>query len=322
VSPLVSVIVPCKDAAPWLADTINSCLNQTWPKLELIIVDNGSSDGSLALAGKYESPSVKIIECARNGASAARNAGLQQTRGNLVQFLDADDVLDRDKIRIQVERLGRLPEGTIASGAWARFHREPAASIFSPEPVWRDFSPTDFLISSWLGGGMMPSFAWLTPRQVIEKAGSWNEELSLNDDGEFFSRVVLASKGIAFCGDARGFYRTLPYPTLSKRRDRKGFASAYKAADLSCRNLLEHCDSDAAKKAAACQLQRFIYDLYPQMPELIKAAEQRVLELGGSELRMGGGSAFKGLSACVGWKIARRCQLLWHSIRRGALRAS
>src|SRR5437016_13006727 len=97
-SALVSVITPCKNAAPWLADAIESCLQQTWPNLEIIVVDNGSSDASMEIARRYES-SVTLLECKRPGASAARNAGLEKARGDFIQFLDADDVLDRDKIR-------------------------------------------------------------------------------------------------------------------------------------------------------------------------------------------------------------------------------
>jgi hypothetical protein len=313
----VSIIVPCKNAAPWLADTIDSCLSQTWPKLELIIVDDGSSDGTLAVAKQYESPSVKVFECMKNGASAARNVGLSQMRGDFVQFLDADDVLDHDKIRVQVERLGRLTEGTIANGAWSHFQTKPADAVFSAEPVWRDFAPKDFLISSWLGGGMMPSFAWLAPRQVIEKAGPWNEDLSVNDDGEFFTRAVLASAGVVFCADSRGYYRKLPTSTLSRRRDRQALTSAFMAVELSCRHLLERYNSNEVKGACACHFQRLIFDMYPQMPELIAAAERSVIELGGTKLKMGGGTIFRILCRCFGWKFARRCQLAWHFVQKG-----
>src|SRR5205807_7008133 len=121
--------------------------------------------------------------------------------------------LGRDKIRVQMGRLATTPGAAMASAAWARFQDTPSEAVFSPEQVWNDLTPQEFLISSWLGGGMMPNFAWLTPRAVIEEAGPWNEQLSLNDDGEFFCRVVLASSGIRFCNDARGYYRSLADPT-------------------------------------------------------------------------------------------------------------
>ncbi|MBI2716584.1 MAG: glycosyltransferase family 2 protein [Rhizobiales bacterium] len=307
-NPLVSVIIPCRNAVAWLGEAIESCLGQTWRNVQIVVIDNGSVDGSLQFAKRYASRGVVVLECAREGASAARNAGLAQARGDLIQFLDADDVLDHDKIRVQVEQLAHAPDASLASGAWARFRHNSSEAAFVPEPVWRNFEPHEFLISSWLGGGMMPSFAWLTPRALIERAGHWNERLSLNDDGEFFSRVVLAASSVIFCGDAQGYYRTTDHPSISKRCDHDALASGFIAIDLSCRHLLQHCTSPAAAKACATQYQRFAYDAYPYAPDLVAEAERRSIELGGSELRPGGGRAFQTLNHIFGWKFGKRCQ--------------
>jgi len=320
-SPRVSIIIPCRNGVRWLGEAIESCLGQSWTNLQIIVVDNGSTDGSLDLAKRYEARAVIVLACERAGASAARNVGLKHADGDLVQFLDADDILDGEKIRRQVERLDAAPAASLASGAWARFARDPSQAVFTPEAVWRDLSPEEFLVASWLGGGMMPNFAWLTPRAVIERAGPWNEALSVNDDGEFFCRVVLASAGIAFCADARGYYRSAGAPTLSSRRDGAALASAFTAVDLSCRHLLQHCGSAAAKKACATHYQRFAYDAYPQAAELVAQAERRALELGGSDLQAGGGAAFQMLARSLGWKLGKRAQLAWRTLRGRAAAA-
>jgi glycosyltransferase involved in cell wall biosynthesis len=310
---LVSVIIPCKDGAAWLAEAIESCLQQTWQDLEIIVVDNGSSDASRDIAWRYGP--LTLLECARDGASAARNTGLERARGAFIQFLDADDVLDRDKIRLQMERLADAPQSSLASCAWARFRDRPSQAVFSPEPVWRDLAPEEFLISSWLGGGMMPSFAWLTPRALIDAAGPWNEDLSVNDDGEYFCRVVLASSGIVFCNEARGYYRTATKSSLSRRRDLRAFLSAFEAARLSSERLLARTKSPPAAKACATQFQRFIYDAFPDVPDLITAAERRVSELGGHDLKLEGGRVFRILSGCFGWKTAKRWQLAGRRVK-------
>src|SRR5436853_6315771 len=100
--PLVSIIIPCKNGAAWLGEAIESCLSQTWRPVEIIIVDDGSTDASRAVAQRYALQSVVLLDGTRSGASAARNVGLQRAHGELIQFLDADDVLDPDKIRFQV----------------------------------------------------------------------------------------------------------------------------------------------------------------------------------------------------------------------------
>ena len=314
-SSFVSVIIPCRNGARWLADAIESSLGQTWKDLEVMVVDNGSTDASLQVARRYQSPSLTVMECARPGASAARNAGLERARGDFIQFLDADDVLDRDKIRLQMERLASAPRTSIASAAWARFQTLPSEAAFCAEPVWRDLAPDKFLISSWLGGGMMPNFAWLTPRETIAKAGPWNERLSLNDDGEFFCRVVLASSQVVFCDDARGYYRTASDSTLSRRRDRAALASAFEAIELSCRHLLADGKTPEAARACATQYQRFLFDAYPDAPDLVATAERRVAQLGGSSLTIPGGRMFQIIAGRFGWKAAKRCQRAWHGLK-------
>jgi glycosyltransferase involved in cell wall biosynthesis len=313
---LVSVIIPCRNGEAWLAEAVESCLTQTWPDVEIIVVDNGSTDGSLGVARSYAARGVAVLECAKGGASAARNAGLAQARGDFIQFLDADDALDGEKIRRQVERLASAPAGSLASGAWARFRRFTGEESFAPEPVWADLAADEFLIRSWLGGGMMPNFAWLTPRALIGRAGLWNESLNLDDDGEFFSRVVLASSGIVFCGDARGFYRSGNHASLSRRYDAVALASAFSATELACGHLLSRCASDVARRACATHYQRFVYAAYPHAAELVARAEKRIRELGGSDLLPGGGRTFRLLSRGLGWKFAKRCQLAWHSLRQ------
>jgi glycosyltransferase involved in cell wall biosynthesis len=320
-SPRVSIVIPCRDGVRWLGEAIESGLGQSWPNLQIIVVDNGSTDGSLELARRYKARGIVVLACERAGASAARNVGLAHADGDLIQFLDADDRLDPEKIRRQVERLDAAPAASVASGAWARFGRDPGEAVFTPEAVWRDFAPEDFLIASWLGGGMMPNFAWLTPRAVIERAGPWNETLSVNDDGEFFCRVVLASSGIVFGADARGYYRSEGAPTLSRRRDSEALASAFTAVDLSCRHLLQRCNSAAAAKACATHYQRFAYDAYPQAAKLVAQAEQRATELGGSDLRAGGGATFQMLSRALGWRLSKRAQLAWRALRGRAAAA-
>lgn len=317
-SSLVSIIIPCRNAAPWLGETIRSCLAQTWPNIEIIVIDNGSEDNSAAIARGF-GDRVTLLAGERPGAAAARNVGLAHAKGEFIQFLDADDLLDPDKIAVQMARLKMAPAGTIASGAWSRFRDDPSEARFIAEPVWRDLAPGDFLVSSWLGGGMMPNFAWLAPRAVIDRAGPWDETLSLLDDGEYFCRVALASSGIAFCDAACGYYRTGSATTLSRRRDRTALESAYHATELSCDRLLAFREPlPGAKNACATLWQRFIYDAFPLAPDLVARAEAQVAALGGSDLLLGGGPTFRALSRCFGWKAARHCQNAWRSLRRAA----
>ena len=308
--PTVSVLIPCYNSEATIGETLESVFNQTWPEIEVIVVDDGSVDGSAAVTQQFARQNLRLIRQKNAGAAAARNRAFKACRGAYVQFLDADDLLAPDKIHVQMTRLLREPAGLVASGCWARFKFSQSDAIFRKEPVWRDFSPRDFLVTSWLGGGMMAPFVWLTPSKVIQKAGGWDEDLSVNDDGEFFCRVVLASNGIAFCDNAKGFYRSTERPSLSKRRDPDALLSAYLAVERSTKALLKHSTDPMVVKACAYSYQRFVHDAYPLAPALTKLAEAKVTEFGGVELKPGGGPTFNMLSKLVGWKLARRVQLL------------
>jgi glycosyltransferase involved in cell wall biosynthesis len=314
--PLVSVLIPCFNAEQYIGAALDSVLGQTWKHIEVIVVDDGSTDGSVREFQRFSDTRVRLLSQTNAGASAARNAAFAACHGDFIQFLDADDVLHSNKIKVQIERLASAPPGHVASGSWARFSNQTSEATFRPEAVWRDLSPVEFLTASWLGGGMMAPCVWLTPRPILECAGAWNEKLSLNDDGEFFTRVVLASSGVLFCQGAKSYYRTTASPSLSKRKDSAALVSAFQAAQLCAQALLKASNGAETRKACCYLFQRFVHDIYPRMPHLTKAAEIRASELGEWELPVAGGPLFNLVSRVCGWKVARRLQILAEHIDR------
>src|SRR5450432_3762028 len=233
-TPLVSIIIPCHNAAAWLSATLESALAQSWTSREIIVVDDGSTDDSPAVARGFGGSGVTVIDQPNRGASAARNRGLAAATGEFVQFLDADDLLSPGKVAAQISLLAGRPAGTVASCAWGRFHAEPEGARFVDDAVFRDFPAVDFLVLAGDTGAMMHPSAWLVPRAVLDRAGPWDESLSLNDDGEFFCRVLLASAGLAFCADAgaRSFYRSGLPGSLSQQRGPAARRSQFRSIEL------------------------------------------------------------------------------------------
>jgi len=286
-----------------------SALAQTWPQREIIVVDDGSTDNSLAIARGFERSGVTVVTQPNRGASAARNHGLRLAAGDFIQFLDADDILAPEKLERQIARLATLPAGRVASGSWARFVTTPAEGVFSPEPAWRDLTGVEFLLLHYREGWMMPPIAWLTPRALVEIAGPWREDLSLNDDGEYFGRVLLASAGIAFCGEARSYYRSQVPGSLSRRSDRRALESLWLSTELNCDRLVGACGtSPAARAAAANGWRRLAFECYPVAPDLATAAEKRCASLGGSPYPLPVTGTFKRIAAIFGWRAAKRLQ--------------
>lgn len=306
-APLVSILIPCHDAEKYVADAIESALAQTWPNKEIIVVDDGSTDRSRNLAHSFRSSRVEVLAQNRRGAAAARNTALRRAKGHYIQFLDADDLLAPDKIAQQMERALHVGDAFVLSCAWGKFQSNPGRARFVRERVWADMLPLDWLVASWSGGGMMHPAAWLTPRSIIDRAGEWDETLSLNDDGEYFTRVLLNSDGVRFCDDGRSFYRAVS-GSLSSGNCRLALESAFRVCELQMRCALNREDSPRVRTACADNFQRFVFTVYPDALDLVSLAERHVAELGGSQLEAPGGSKFHGIEKLAGWKTARRLQ--------------
>lgn len=309
--PLVSILIPSHNAAPWLAQTLQAALAQTWPNREILLVDDGSTDDSVALARSFEPRGVRVLTQPNRGASAARNHAWRMARGDYLQFLDADDLVSPDKIERQVAALAGAPAGRVASCAWGRFRDDPGRAEFVDEAVFRDFEPVDFLLLGGDAGRMIHPSAWLTPRAVAERAGPWNEELTLNDDGEFFCRVLLASAGITFTPAAWSYYRSGLPSSLSQRRDERSRRSQFRSVELIADHLRRVEDSPRVRRAIANYYQRFVYDFYPSPADLMNLAEQRVAALGGSTLAPPMGPKTAALARLLGWRRVWRLKHWW-----------
>jgi glycosyltransferase involved in cell wall biosynthesis len=302
--PRVSILIPCYNAAAWVTQTLESALAQTWPHKEILVVDDGSRDNSREIVRRYESRGVRLIEQPNSGASAARNRAIAEAKGDYLQFLDADDLISPDKLATQLAAL-RGDTEKVASCAWGRFTTDPMAAVFADEVVCHDFAPIDFLVRCSEGFMMHPS-AWLVPRALAQRAGPWNETLTLNDDGEYFCRVLLAGKGIVFVPGPRSFYRSGLPGSLSQRRDERSRRSQFRSVELIAERLLAAEDSPRTRRAVANYFQRFIHDFFPAPADLMDRAAANVAGLGGSDLPPPMGPKTALLARVLGWKTVWR----------------
>jgi glycosyltransferase involved in cell wall biosynthesis len=305
-NPTVSVVMPCYNAERWVAGAVESALLQTGFELEVIAVNDGSKDGTLSVLRSLEGPRVTILDQVNRGASAARNAGLKAARGEYIQFLDADDLLAAGKIGAQLKLLGAQDEGTVSTAKWARFREDPTAAIVTDSPLFADLGPVEFLILHVAQGQMMHPAAWLVPAAIARAAGPWNEDLTLNDDGEYFSRVVLASKGIVHARDSLSLYRSGLASSLSGRADRRALESLFLSCELVAGHLRKAEDSPRVRRALADYFQRLTFETYPGAPDLSRRAEVLSRSLGESTLQplMGGRQAL--FARLLGWRLVRR----------------
>ena len=296
-------------ALPVGPKTLESALAQTWPDKEIILIDDGSTDGSLVVARRFEARGVRIVTQPNAGAAAARNHGLQLARGDYVQFLDADDLLAPDKLERQVRLLQQKGNDHIASCAWGRFTTDPSkAELDPPRELWCDLDAVSWLVLAAEHNAMMATASWLLPRSIVNRIGPWDISHRTNplDDMDYFDRARAAARQVLFCPDTHTFYRSALSGSLSQLRSDETWRAISATLHRSVNQLLKLEDSPRTRHAGATLLQRFIYELYPARPELATAAAVRVASLGGSDLQPEVGPARRTLAKLIGWKLTKR----------------
>jgi glycosyltransferase involved in cell wall biosynthesis len=281
---------------------------QTWSNIEIIVVNDGSTDDSRQILERYASRGVRVIDQPNRGQTAALNRCVSAARGDFIQYLDADDLLAPDKIELQMRRLADCP-GCIAMAEWARFRDEPAYAKFKPDETWQDMNPVDWLVTNWKdGGGMMYPAMWLLPRDIIDAIGPWREELTLANDTEYFTRALLAGRRVLFCQNSRTYYRSSVPGSLSSLKSTRGWQSGYDVLILCEKHLLDRLDAESTRCALSALWQNLAYASYPYAPGLANKANKHAKSLFPIEFPPAGSPLFRVLAKFLGWRFARRLQ--------------
>jgi glycosyltransferase involved in cell wall biosynthesis len=282
-TPLVSILIPACNAGPWIADTIRSALAQTWPRTEIIIVDDGSTDRTLSIARQFSSGKVFVAFQKNQGASAARNLAFSRAQGDYIQWLDADDLLGADKISRQMEIARQVSNPRVLlSSEWGHFMFRAGRAKFIPTPLWENLSPVEWLLRKTGQNLHMQPATWLVSRELTVAAGPWDTRLSLDDDGEYFCRVILASEKIHFVPGAKTFYRVSGSTSLSRvdQSDKK-LESLWLSMRLHIQYLRSLEDSARARTACVTYLKNWLDNFSPARPDIVAEAKKLAATLGG-----------------------------------------
>jgi glycosyltransferase involved in cell wall biosynthesis len=314
VRPLVSILIPAFNAEKWIVETLRSAVTQTWDRKEIVVVDDGSTDQTLAIARQFESCGVRIFTQANQGAAAARNEAFRQSRGDYIQWLDADDLLAPDKVALQMEerRSGR----TLLSSAWGSFLYRHYRAQFVPTVLWSDLSALEWLARKMDQNLHMQTATWLVSRELTEAAGPWDTTLLGDDDGEYFCRVLLASDGVHFIPNSKVYYRASGTSSLSYigRSDKK-IKAHWRSMRLHMDYLRSLEDSERTRAACVIYMQNWFTCFYPERGDIVNEAEQLAAELGGKLSRPFLSWKYSWIKALFGWWFAKRVQLEARSVR-------
>ena len=211
---LVSAIVPCFNAERWLTEAIDSCLHQTYPRIEIIVIDDGSTDNSLQIIQRYGD---RIIwETGPNlGGNAARNRGFALSTGEYIQYLDADDYLLPNKIDRQVRFLEETA-ADIVYGDLKYQHHLPDGQIWQQETNLLGTPPPhqDVLECLLAYGNLSPS-PYLFSRKAICLSEGWDERLRAGQDRDFLISLLVGGATIKYQSGYYSIYRRYGDITVS-----------------------------------------------------------------------------------------------------------
>ena len=319
---LVSILIPAYNAEPWIAETIRSALGQTWPHKEIIIVDDGSKDGTVAVAQRFAPEGVRVVRQQNQGASAARNTAFSLCQGDYIQWLDADDLLAANKIELQMAEVAKVGDARrLISSPWAHFIFRPHKAEFIETGLWKNLSPVEWLLLKMGRCFHMQPASWMVSRELTEAAGPWDTRLTLDDDGEYFCRVILQSTGTHFVPEAKTYYRSSgPGSLHTIDQTSKKLDSLFLSMQLHVRYLrsLEH--SARTREACLAYLQFWFPYFHPARPDIMEKLHAMAGELEGLIAEPSISWKYRWISSIFGWPAARSVADAYNSVKFRASR--
>jgi glycosyltransferase involved in cell wall biosynthesis len=210
---LISVIIPCFNARQYVATTLNSVFAQRGVDFEVVLVDDGSDDGSADLVASHF-PSVALYRTPNRGPSTARNYGTERSAGEFIQYLDADDLIAPGKLKKQLFAL-QHSGADVAYGDWQKFSSLPDGGKVIEQRFERQLGP--FPEIDLFRGFWCPTAAYLVRRHVVDNVGGWNPSLPVIQDARFMLDCALHGSRFVYCAGLMAEYRVHQCGSVSTR---------------------------------------------------------------------------------------------------------
>jgi glycosyltransferase involved in cell wall biosynthesis len=320
VDPLVSILIPAYNSGRFIEATVKSALAQSWPNKEIIIVDDGSRDDTLAIARGLATRIINVVSQENQGAAAARNKAGSLAQGQYIQWLDADDLLAAEKVASQMRVALGAPSRQLFSSGWAHFYHRPSRASFMPTALWRDSAPVEWLVLKMGNYLHMQTGTWLVSRSLTEAAGPWDVRLSFDDDGEYFTRIVAASEGIQFVPEARTFYRRSGSSSLSfVGKSEKKLESLFLSMQLHIAHLRKLEDSERTRSACVRYINHWLAWFYPSRYDLVQQLGELAASLGGQIEHPSLPWKYSWIQKTMGWAAAKKTQHFYNHCKAAAL---
>lgn len=301
--PLVSVLIPLYNAEQYIEDTIIRLKKQTYPNIEVIIVDDHSTDKSLKIAQKYVSEQVHVYVNPKKGGNSARNYAFLQSRGEYVKFIDADDFCSDNMIKSQMERI--LSEGTRQTVVFSpvRMYYPDGQLFVPPRGIDRDYVPSiELLLDIWRGKGFNCPHCHLMHRSLVNKVNGWNENIIKNQDGEFFARIYAAAdKALAVDSEYAVWWQT--GSGVSTQMSLRAIESVCETHCIISDLIYSYRNDEETRKICGRFIGAYIFFNYPLIKPLLPQIETYCKKTN-TVLYFPKQRRISILKALLGWKIA------------------
>ena len=316
-----SILIPAYNAAEFIGETLASCVQQGSDCIEeIIVINDHSQDDTRGVVERFQAEHtdcrVILEDNPTKGACAARNHALSLAKGDAIQWLDADDLLGEGKLEAQLELLYQNPKHLIAS-KWRRFAGDLTNLWPEEQGAWshvpNQSSPREWLLAERM---MIPA-GWLGSRQLFESIEPWDASLLINQDGEYFTRAIVASNGVIHEPSRRVYYRSELQGSVSQFKAKKA-PSLFASVESFEHSTLQLGGDPAIHTLISNQYMGFIYRVYPLVPELRKKARAKIQHYGKpTRANDVAESRFAKLFCwLVGWKLLVQLRRLRDTLKR------
>jgi len=279
-SVLVSVIIPCYNSERWISEALDSVIAQTHHPLEIIIVNDGSTDNSQIIIQKFADLYPKLIRhftISNSGASAARNYGLRLAIGDYCLFMDADDLMLPETISGQLSVFSGRKDFIVACTWWSIEWNGKDWERHVPKP----YRLEDPIASELRYGDYIPGPALLWPRDIIMGIGGWGDGRNPNDDGELRLRARINGFEIVH-SDLGGFvYRRYSSSSFSGIKSKQHLLALIQGWEKIESLLVQRGLIDTYRLDLACAYHSLASSIMPLDEELGDHALSHAVRLGG-----------------------------------------
>lgn len=279
--PLVSILIPLYNAEQYIGGLLDWCLRQPYKNIEVVVVDDHSTDKSYSIAKKYESDRVHVLTNPKKGAQSARNFAFENSKGRFVKFHDADDYSSDNIIVRQVERM--LKDGDEDTIVFSSRHTIDEYGNYGGKATFadKDFDdPIDHLVFTMKYFIHYNPHCYLFTRQTVEKAGGWDESVVIAQDTYFITNAIVKSSKLLFVAGEYGVWRIFDdNKHLHKRTPEKMVQLTdviFKVVEI----VLNHRDDEYSRESISFYIGRFVYGDIKSFAPLLPYIDSRCKKLG------------------------------------------